>query len=276
MHTYLRSELFVKHAPPLEICPPHFAIRPLAPVCPISVFQYFSVSVFRLPSPHHPNLHSPPSSQNFQFPLFGFPLFSLPPPRNQAPKSSFAMAIKAAICPIQKRNIHLMISALMSAPSCLVIRRLVRSSSCSRNASSKLSAMARALGGSIWAASRIERILVVLTNVKITSGLSHCQTAPVSPISVFQCFSISFSHTSNSALRHSPPTTKQTASPSRCVFKTSIQGVWRRDCLAMPCQTRSRAFAEMKRLRRLKEVGDSESKIALRLSMPPANQGRDK
>ena len=39
----------------------------------------------------------------------------------QAPKKSFAAAISTAIWPIQKRNIHLMISALISAPSCLVM-----------------------------------------------------------------------------------------------------------------------------------------------------------
>jgi len=64
-------------------------------------------------------------------------------------KASLAMATRAAIWPIQNRNIHLMISALMSAPSCFVINLLLRSSSCSRKANSRLSAMARALGGSI-------------------------------------------------------------------------------------------------------------------------------
>jgi len=85
------------------------------------------------------------------------------------------MAAVATVCPIQKRNIHLIISALKpcisvrisalsSTPSCLVMSRLVRSSSCSRKASSKLSAIARALGGSMLAASKIPSIFVVLTN----------------------------------------------------------------------------------------------------------------
>ena len=96
-------------------------------------------------------------------------------PGLQAPKRNLAAAIRTAICPIQKRNIHLMISALMSAPSCFVMSRFVRSNSCSRKAISRLSAIARALGGSIWAASRIESIFVVLTRSPVIRAPSRCQ-----------------------------------------------------------------------------------------------------
>jgi hypothetical protein len=70
------------------------------------------------------------------------------------------MAAVAAIWVIQKRNIHLIISALSSAPSCLVMRRLVRSSSFSRKAT-----------------SRIERILIVLMRRNDGGKCGGCQGA---------------------------------------------------------------------------------------------------
>ena len=69
-----------------------------------------------------------------------------------------------------------MISALISAPSCLVMSLLVKSSPYSRKASSKLSAIARALGGSICAASKIERIFVVLTPQSISVRRCCCKS----------------------------------------------------------------------------------------------------
>ena len=66
-----------------------------------------------------------------------------------------------------------MISALISAPSCFVMSRFERSSSCSLSAISRLSAMALAFGASILAASKILRIFVVLIKFQTKKSTSQ-------------------------------------------------------------------------------------------------------
>lgn len=88
------------------------------------------------------------------------------------------MAKRTAICPIQKRNIHLISSALIdsksrrnSDPSCFDISCLERSDSCSLNAISRDSAMARAF----WRFN-----LSILKNAKNLRGAHISTLSPMS------------------------------------------------------------------------------------------------